>query len=64
MYFINYGTVAVYTPSGKEMCHLDDGAHFGEISILFKERRLGSVLAVRCFRAAFLKLATCLLRAI
>ncbi|VEN40245.1 unnamed protein product [Callosobruchus maculatus] len=45
MYFINYGTVAVYTPSGKEMCHLDDGAHFGEISILFKERRLGSVLA-------------------
>ncbi|CAH1957307.1 unnamed protein product [Acanthoscelides obtectus] len=47
MYFIRYGTVALYTPSGKEMYHVDDGAHFGEISILFEERRIGSAIAVR-----------------
>lgn len=46
MYFIHYGTVAVFTPSGKEMCHLKDGDHFGEIALIFQEPRTASVVAV------------------
>lgn len=46
MYFIHFGTVAVYTPSGKEMCHLKDGAHFGEIALIFNEPRIASIVAV------------------
>lgn len=47
MYFIATGTVAVYTSSGKEVCHLEDDAHFGEIALVMPdERRVASVVAV------------------
>nr|CAI5825612.1 unnamed protein product [Callosobruchus analis] len=46
MYFINYGTVAVYTAAGKELCHLEDGAHFGEIALIFEGPRVATVAAV------------------
>ncbi|KAJ8917994.1 hypothetical protein NQ315_011447 [Exocentrus adspersus] len=47
MYFLNSGTVAVYTRSGKEIDHLQDGAYFGEIAILLKnETRISTVVAI------------------
>lgn len=47
MYFISSGTVAVYTASGKEVCHLEDGNHFGEIALVYSdEKRVASVIAV------------------
>lgn len=47
MYFIQCGTVAVYTPNGKEVCHLEDGAHFGEIALVMPDaKRVASVVAV------------------
>ncbi|KYM99904.1 Potassium/sodium hyperpolarization-activated cyclic nucleotide-gated channel 4, partial [Cyphomyrmex costatus] len=47
MYFIASGTVAIYTSTGKEVCHLEDGAHFGEIAlVMLDERRVASVVAV------------------
>ncbi|XP_035733688.1 potassium/sodium hyperpolarization-activated cyclic nucleotide-gated channel 1-like [Vespa mandarinia] len=47
MYFIGSGTVAVYTISGKEVCHLEDGAYFGEIALVMTdEHRVASVVAV------------------
>ncbi|XP_068894024.1 potassium/sodium hyperpolarization-activated cyclic nucleotide-gated channel 2-like [Tenebrio molitor] len=47
MYFISTGTVAVYTTSGKEVCHLEDGDHFGEIALVNPEpSRVASVIAV------------------
>lgn len=47
MYFIATGTVAIYTNSGKEVCHLEDGAHFGEVALVMPdEMRVASVVAV------------------
>lgn len=47
MYFIATGTVAIYTSSGKEVCHLEDGAYFGEVALVMPdERRVASVIAV------------------
>jgi len=47
MYFISIGTVAIYTIFGKEVCHLEDGAHFGEVVLVMpEERRVASVIAV------------------
>ncbi|CAH2002947.1 unnamed protein product [Acanthoscelides obtectus] len=46
MYFIQFGTVAVYTRAGREICHLQDGAHFGEIALVFNETRVATVVAV------------------
>ncbi|XP_044592893.1 potassium/sodium hyperpolarization-activated cyclic nucleotide-gated channel 1-like [Cotesia glomerata] len=47
MYFIATGTVAIYGISGTEICHLEDGAHFGEIAMVMpNERRVATVVAV------------------
>ncbi|KAK9752769.1 Cyclic nucleotide-binding domain [Popillia japonica] len=47
MYFIHHGTVAVYTPTGKEMCHLQDGAYFGEMGLISKDsKRIANVVAI------------------
>lgn len=47
MYFIATGTVAVYTDSGKEICHLVDGSHFGEIALVMpNEKRVATVIAI------------------
>ncbi|XP_032682375.1 potassium/sodium hyperpolarization-activated cyclic nucleotide-gated channel 1-like [Odontomachus brunneus] len=47
MFFLSSGTVAILTPTGKEICHLDDGAYFGEIALLVAdERRVASVVAI------------------
>ncbi|CAH1377429.1 hypothetical protein MTP99_018826 [Tenebrio molitor] len=46
MYFIYVGTVAVYTTNEREICHLEDGSHFGEISLIINEPRVASVIAV------------------
>lgn len=47
MYFIASGTVAIYTASGKEICHLEDGAYFGEIALVMaNEQRVASVVAI------------------
>ncbi|XP_044759846.1 potassium/sodium hyperpolarization-activated cyclic nucleotide-gated channel 1-like [Coccinella septempunctata] len=45
MYFIIAGIVAVYTINGKEVCHLTDGANFGEIALLMNETRTASIVA-------------------
>lgn len=47
MYFISSGTVAVYTKCGKEVCHLEDGAYFGEVAmVMANSMRIASVIAV------------------
>lgn len=49
MYFIAAGTVAIYSPSGREVCHLYDGDYFGEIGLLGGETyRTMCVIAVEC----------------
>lgn len=51
MYFIECGTVAVLAPSGREICHLNDGAYFGEISVLMKDhKRTASIIAIETTR--------------
>ncbi|XP_020281977.1 potassium/sodium hyperpolarization-activated cyclic nucleotide-gated channel 1-like isoform X2 [Pseudomyrmex gracilis] len=47
MYFIASGSVALITWSGKEICHLDDGDHFGEVSLVCPDQhRTESAIAV------------------
>ncbi|KAL0883340.1 hypothetical protein ABMA27_016747 [Loxostege sticticalis] len=47
LYFIHKGTVAIYSESGKEVCHLEDGDFFGEIALVMKDRfRTVNVVAV------------------
>ncbi|CAH2000120.1 unnamed protein product [Acanthoscelides obtectus] len=44
MFFISSGTVAVYTHSGKELCHLHDGHYFGEIGMLKNSNRYAATV--------------------
>lgn len=47
MYFIGIGTIAVYTKSGKEITHLEDGDHFGEFCLIMPEKkRKGNTVAI------------------
>lgn len=47
MYFIGVGTVAVFTKSGREIDHLEDGDHFGEFCLVFADKkRKGNVVAI------------------
>ncbi|XP_060522333.1 potassium/sodium hyperpolarization-activated cyclic nucleotide-gated channel 4-like [Cylas formicarius] len=44
LYIIASGTVALYTHSGKEVCHLQDGAYFGELSLILKNQKCTSTI--------------------
>ncbi|KAK0077443.1 hypothetical protein PV326_010052 [Microctonus aethiopoides] len=47
MFFLGAGTVAIFTPTGKEICHLDKGSHFGEVALLVQDhRRVATVVAI------------------
>ncbi|KAJ3644509.1 hypothetical protein Zmor_022234 [Zophobas morio] len=47
MFFISSGTVAVFSPTGKEVCHLSDGDYFGEIAIVFpNEKTTATIIAL------------------
>ncbi|XP_047504856.1 potassium/sodium hyperpolarization-activated cyclic nucleotide-gated channel 4-like isoform X1 [Pieris napi] len=47
VYFIAYGTVAVYSLKGAEITHLEDGDHFGTVAMLMKDsKRIATVVAV------------------
>ncbi|VEN63685.1 unnamed protein product [Callosobruchus maculatus] len=67
MYFISSGTVAVFTHSGKEICHLEDGAYFGEISLVLQSSpyRCATIVAIEITHVYMLKkkdFNRCLLR--
>ncbi|KAJ8967636.1 hypothetical protein NQ314_002755 [Rhamnusium bicolor] len=56
MYFLSSGTVAVFTRSGKEVCHLQEGAYFGEISLIIPgQRRIATVMAIEACQIYKLK---------
>nr|XP_032515803.1 potassium/sodium hyperpolarization-activated cyclic nucleotide-gated channel 3-like isoform X2 [Danaus plexippus plexippus] len=47
LYFIGYGTVAVYSLKGAEICHMEDGEHFGGVALLMKDnKRIVTVVAI------------------
>ncbi|XP_038221629.1 potassium/sodium hyperpolarization-activated cyclic nucleotide-gated channel 2-like [Zerene cesonia] len=47
MYFIAYGTVAIYSLKGAEIAHLEDGDYFGTVALLMKDsKRITTVIAV------------------
>ncbi|XP_024938799.1 cyclic nucleotide-gated cation channel alpha-3 isoform X2 [Cephus cinctus] len=47
LFFIVSGTVAIYTSAGKEICHLENGAHFGEVALVMEnEHRIATVVAI------------------
>lgn len=47
MFFITTGTVSVFSPSMRELCRLEEGAHFGEIALIKKnQRRVATIVAV------------------
>ncbi|VEN43924.1 unnamed protein product [Callosobruchus maculatus] len=56
MYFIASGTVAVYTHSGSEVCHLEDGAYFGEVSLVLRiPHRCATIIAIETTQVYVLK---------
>ncbi|XP_057338121.1 potassium/sodium hyperpolarization-activated cyclic nucleotide-gated channel 2-like [Microplitis mediator] len=47
MFFLSSGTVALFTPTGKEICHLSEASYFGEVALLVQDqRRIASVIAI------------------
>lgn len=49
LYFIVSGTVAIYTTKGRELFHIHDGEHFGEMELILtyiKQETLCSCVAV------------------
>ncbi|XP_013164238.1 PREDICTED: potassium/sodium hyperpolarization-activated cyclic nucleotide-gated channel 2-like [Papilio xuthus] len=47
MFFIDKGTVAIYSESGREVCHLEDGDFFGDIALTMKHKlRTATAVAV------------------
>ncbi|CAG4946150.1 unnamed protein product [Colias eurytheme] len=47
MYFIAYGTVAIYSLKGAEIAHLEDGDYFGTVALLMKDsKRVTTVVSV------------------
>ncbi|XP_011149636.1 potassium/sodium hyperpolarization-activated cyclic nucleotide-gated channel 1 [Harpegnathos saltator] len=47
LHIIASGTVAIFNNIGKEICHLEDGAYFGEIALVMEDEwRIASVVAV------------------
>ncbi|CAH1104453.1 unnamed protein product [Psylliodes chrysocephalus] len=61
MYFIYYGTVAVYNEHRKEVCHLKDGDYFGDVDMYFEGKRTHSVVAITPCEVFMLKKSTILL---
>lgn len=45
-YLLASGTVAIYSHSGREVCHLQDGAYFGELSLIADMKIHSSVVAI------------------
>ena len=47
LYFVAAGTIAIYTKTGKEVCHLEDGSHFGDVALVMEnQQRFAKVIAV------------------
>ncbi|XP_066599460.1 potassium/sodium hyperpolarization-activated cyclic nucleotide-gated channel 2-like [Prorops nasuta] len=47
LFYIVSGTVAVYNTAGEEICHLEDGAHFGTVALLLEiEYRAVTIIAL------------------
>jgi signal-transduction protein with cAMP-binding, CBS, and nucleotidyltransferase domain len=47
MFIIVSGTVALYTQSAREVLHLEDGAHFGELALILNDTSLvANIIAV------------------
>ncbi|XP_015180472.1 PREDICTED: potassium/sodium hyperpolarization-activated cyclic nucleotide-gated channel 1-like isoform X4 [Polistes dominula] len=47
LYFISSGTVAVYTNLWKEVCHLGDGAYFGDLALFVKSmQHTANIIAI------------------
>lgn len=47
VYFIASGSVALYSPSGREVCHYSDGDYFGAMTLVCDEdRHVGKVVAL------------------
>ncbi|CAH1104364.1 unnamed protein product [Psylliodes chrysocephalus] len=61
MYFIYYGTVAVYNEHNEEVCHLKDGDYFGDVDMYFDSKRTHSVVAITPCEVFMLKKSTVLL---
>lgn len=40
MFFIGSGTVCITTTTGKELMHLTDGDHFGEVALILKNKKV------------------------